>query len=215
MARTKDIIAGDTTVRPMSDERSWARSNGAYISGRAYLDGADETAAEMEAKWGADRLRLLVSPDLREKFDRQRYLLNQAIWHGDLEQVRREATRMTTAWLALDKAAVAAGKQPLHPQVWEVPVTDPELSDAPERAAYVVAIVPDDATAHHVISEGRKVVVYTLDEIGRFLALYPSVAKAKLAFPGAAITAVKRSVDNVMHGLRDGEGLNDPMPELG
>lgn len=215
MAKSKDIIAGDMTVRPMSDERSWARGNGTYISGRAYLDGADHAAAEMEAKWGADRLRLLVSAELREKFDRQRYLLNQAVWHGDLEQLRREATRMTTAWLALDKAAVAAGKQPLHPQVWEVPVTDPELSDAPERAAYVVAIVPDDATAHHVISEGRKVVVYTLDEIGRFLALYPSVAKAKLAFPGAAITAVKRSVDNVMHGLRDGEGLNDPMPELG
>ena len=43
----------------------------------------------MEAKWGCDRLRLLVGPELREKFDRQRYLLNQAIWHGDLEAVRR------------------------------------------------------------------------------------------------------------------------------
>ena len=215
MARTKDIIAGDTTVRPMSDERSWARSNGAYISGRAYLDGADQAAVEMEAKWGADRLRLLVDPELREKFDRQRYLLNQAIWHGDLEQVRREAGRMTTAWQALDKAATAAGKQPLHPQVWEVPVVDPELTDTPERAAYVVAIVPDDASAHHVIAEGRKVAVYTLEEIGRFLAMYPSVAKAKLTFPGATVTAVRRSVDNVMHGLRDGEGLNDEMPDLG
>jgi len=58
-------------------------------------------------------------------------------------------------------------------------------------------------------------VVYTLEEIGRFLALYPSVAKAKLAIPGATITAVRKSVDNVLHGLRDDEGLNDEIPDLG
>src|ERR1700761_9713547 len=108
----------------MSSERSWARTNGTYIAGRAHIDGADETACEMEAKWGADRLRLLVSPELREKFDRQRYLLNQAIWHGDLEQVRRESGRMVSAWLALDRAATTAGQQPLSPQVWEVPLED-------------------------------------------------------------------------------------------
>jgi hypothetical protein len=216
MARTKDIIAGDTTVRPMSDERSWARANGTYISGRAYLDGADETAAEMEAKWGADRLRLLVSPELREKFDRQRYLLNQAIWHGDLEQVRHEANRMTTAWLALDKAATAAGKQPLHPQVWEVAVTDPGMPDDPTNAAYVVAIVPDDASARHVIADGRKVTVYTLDEIGRILAAYPDLAKVKDTFPGGAtITAVRRSVDDPLDAIHDTKaGLDDPVEDI-
>lgn len=215
MARTKTLIAGDTTVRPMSDPRSWARSHGTYIAGRAYVDGADQTAAEMEAKWGADRLRLLVSPELREKFDRQRYLFNQAIWHGELEQVRREANRMVTAWLALDRAATAAGKQPLHPQVWEIPVSDPALADDPTRAAYVVAIVPDDATAHHVISEGRKVVVYTLAEIGRFLALYPDIAKAKQVFPGATVTAVRRSVDDPLNSIHDtSEPLDDPIPEF-
>jgi hypothetical protein len=216
MARTKDIIAGDTTVRPMSDERSWARTNGTYISGRAYLDGADETAAEMEAKWGADRLRLLVSAELREKFDRQRYLLNQAIWHGDLEQVRREANRMTTAWLALDKAATAAGKQPLHPQVWEVAVTDPGMPDDPTSGAYVIAIVPDDASARHVIAEGRKVTIYTLDEIGRILAAYPDLAKVKDTFPeGATITAVRRSVDDPLDAIHDTKaGLDDPVEDI-
>ncbi len=215
MAKTKTLIAGEVSVRPMAHERSWSRSNGTYIAGRAYLDEADQTAAEMEAKWGCDRLRLLVGPELREKFDRQRVLLSEAMWGGQLEDVRRESMRMVKAWLALDRTAMAAGKAPLVPQVWEVPVVDPELTDAPERAAYVVAIVPDDASAHHVIAEGRKVVVYTLEEIGRFLALYPSVAKAKLTFPGATVTAVRRSVDNVMHGLRDGEGLNDEIPDLG
>jgi hypothetical protein len=108
----------------MAGDKSWARTPGTYIAGRAYLDGADETASEMEAKWGCDRLRLLVGPELREKFDRQRYLLNQAIWHGELEAVRREAGRMVAAWQALDRAAVAAGKQPISPLSGRSPLED-------------------------------------------------------------------------------------------
>jgi DNA-binding CsgD family transcriptional regulator len=145
-----------TAVNPLGSDRSWARTNGTYIAGRAYIDGADQTAAEMEAKWGADRLRLLVSPELREKFDRQRYLLNQAIWHGELEAVRTETGRMVKAWLALDREAAAAGKQPLDPLVWEVALAD----------GRVAAIVPDGDRAGRVNADGREVVVYTLDEIG-------------------------------------------------
>lgn len=215
MAKSSAIIAGDTVVRPMADQRSWARANGTYLAGRAYIDGADETACEMEAKWGADRLRLLVDPELRERFDRQRYLFNQAIWHGDLEQVRRESGRMVNAWLALDRAAAAAGRQPLDAQVWEIPLVDPGMADEPDRAAYVAAIVPDDASAHRVIADGRKVVVYTLEEIGRLLANYPDIAKAKLTFPGATITAVRRSVDDPLDAIPDSnEPLDDPVPDL-
>ncbi len=91
-------------------------------------------ALAMETKWGAGRLRLLVTPELREKFDRQRYLLNAAIRYGDLEAVRREAKRMVTAWLALEKAATAAGKPAISPLVWEVALAD----------GTVAAIVPSD-----------------------------------------------------------------------
>ena len=42
----------------------------------------------MEDKWGNGRLRLLVSTELREKFDRQRYLLNMAVTNGALADVR-------------------------------------------------------------------------------------------------------------------------------
>jgi hypothetical protein len=189
----------------MSDERSWARTNGTYITGRAYLDGADETAAEMEAKWGADRLRLLVDASLREKFDRQRYLINQAIWHGDLEQVRRESGRMVSAWMALDRAATAAGKEPLSPQVWEIPLED----------GSVAAIVPSIEHAKVVTAEGRQVSVFTLEEIARLLSGYPDIAKAKLVFPGATVTAVRRQVDDPLLAFRDSdEPLDDAIPDL-
>jgi hypothetical protein len=198
----KTAILGETPVRPLGSERSWARTHGTYISGRAYIDGADETAAEMEAKWGCDRLRLLVSVELREKFDRQRYLFNQAIWHGELEEVRREAGRMVNAWVALDRAAVAAGKQPLAPEVWEVPLED----------GTVAAIVPDYAHARAVVAEGRAVSVFALEEIGRLLSNYPEIAKAKLVFPGATITAVRRSVDDPLDAVQDtDQTLDDPI----
>jgi hypothetical protein len=200
-----NLSAAQSSYAPrtmMAGDKSWARTHGTYIAGRAFIDGADETAAEMEAKWGCDRLRLLVAPELREKFDRQRYLLNQAIWHGELEEVRREAGRMVNAWQALDRAAVAAGKSLLAPTVWEVPLED----------GSVAAIVPDDAQAHAVVGEGRKVSVFTLEEIGRLLSNYPDIAKAKLVFPGATITAVHRSVEDPLKAVHDtNEPLDDPI----
>jgi hypothetical protein len=193
MANPKSQIVADYPARQMmATEHSWARTPGTYIAGRAYLDGADETAAEMEAKWGCDRLRLLVGPELREKFDRQRYLLNQAIWHGELEAVRREAGRMVVAWQALDRVATEAGKGCLSPEVWEVALAD----------GSVAAIVPDDAHAHAVIAEGRQVAVYTLEEIARLLSNYP-IAKVKMVSPGATVTAVRRSVEDPLKAIHD------------
>jgi len=199
------LASSDT--RPLGDERSWARTHGTYIAGRAYIDGADETACEMESKWGVDRLRLLVSPELREKFDRQRYLLNQAIWHGDLEGVRREAGRMVNAWQALDRAAVAAGKQPLAPQVWEVPLAD----------GSVAAIVPDATHGRAVNAEGRQVAVYTLEEIGRLLTAFPQLAQPKLTFPGATISEIRpRSVEDPLNDIWDSKNdLDDPIDDIG
>jgi hypothetical protein len=189
--------------RPLGAEKSWAKTPGTYITGRAYLDGADETAAEMELKWGVDRLRLLVGPELRDKFDRQRYLTNQACWHGDLDAVRREAGRMVMAWQALDKAAEAAGASKLSPQVWETALED----------GTVVAIVPDAIHAKAVIAEGRAMAVYTLEEIGRMLSNYRAVTEVKLAIPGATVTAVRRPSDPLDRFADTAAGLDDPLDD--
>lgn len=184
-------------------KRTWPNTHGTYLAGRAYIDEADHTAAQMETKWGADRLRLLVGPELRERFDRQRYLFNQALWHGDLEAVRRESMRMVKGWLALDKAAIAAGAARLHPQVMEVALA----------GGTVAAIVPDAEHAACVRAEGRDVRVYTLDEIARLLAALPSAAEAKLHWPGATVTEVRRSVSDPLDSIDDTQAdLDDPLP---
>jgi hypothetical protein len=188
----------------------WATSPGTYITAQSYIDGADQVAVEAERKWGAGRLRLLVSAELREKFDRQRYLYNQAIWHGDLEAVRREAQRMATAWLALDKAAMAESKNPLAREVWEVPLAD----------GTVAVIVPDSHQAHAAVAEGRKVAVYTLEEIGRLLSDYRATIEAKLTFPGATIVAVRTPHGDPLDRFADSQAglddpLDDPVPHFG
>jgi hypothetical protein len=157
--------------------RTWAKSPGTYLAGRAAIDEADAEAAMAEEFWGVGRLRLLVGTELRERFDRQRYLFNQAIWHGTLEDVKREAARMAKAWRALHAAAKEAGHRPIGAEVWETTFSD----------GTVVALVRTCAEAHKVIADGRKVVVYTLDEVRTLLEGSRLVNVVKATFPGATV----------------------------
>jgi len=199
MAKTKEDL------RPLGDPKSWANSAGTYISGQAFIDGADQAAIDMERKWGAGRLRLLVTPELRAKFDRQRFLFNAAIWQGDLEAVRQQAERMVKAWRALDGAAEAAQALPLSPLVWELALTD----------GTVVAIVRNPEDARAVRHEGRQVVTYDLEELGRMLEVYHEVTKVKEAFPGATVTALRRqSISDPLDQIRDAKDLDQPLDDM-
>jgi len=179
--------------------RTWAKSHGMYLAGRASIDEADKIAIQCEQRWGAGRLRLLVSVEWREKFDRQRYLFNQAIWHGDLEAVKRESARMVKAWATLDRLASEAGAQTLDPEIWEVTLAD----------GRVAAICQSDAVATRVVHEDRRVDVYTLDEIARLLDGYPAIAKVKATFPGATVVAIRTRVTDPLDGVSDTQALLD------
>lgn len=201
MKRSAKLIIGDREY-DQPTVPAWQRSNGQYIAGHAELDGTDKAATDAEHKWGCGRLRLLVDPALREKFDRQRYLLNQAVWHGDLEAVRTQAKRMRAAWAALDKAATDAGRAPQPPTVWEVVLDD----------GSVAAVVQTDHDASQVIAEGRGMAVYTLAEIGRLLSGFPAIAKAKQTWDGASVVAV-RQVGDPLDGIHDTRPtLDDALP---
>jgi hypothetical protein len=190
-------------LRPLGSPQSWARTPGTFIAAQATIGNVDHVAFTMEQKWGAGRLRFLVGVDLLEKFDRQRYLWNQAIWHGDLEAIRTQATRMTAAWMALDKVA-AANAAPISPKVWETVLTD----------GTVAAIVKSPEEARHVIASGRQVAVYTLDEISRLLSHYPQIAEVKLTILGSTVEAV-RHPDDPLDAFPDTvAGLDDPIPDF-
>lgn len=185
--------AAATATAAPTQAPDWQRNSALYLIGRSHLDGVDHLAIEMERKWGVDRLRLLVSADLRERFDRQRVKLNEAMRTGALPDVEREATRMVTAWRALDQAAEQAGVEPLNPQVWEVGLED----------GTVAAIVRDNADAHAVAAQGRAVHVWTLEEIARIIHGFPALAKAKIVWPGAQVVSAGQSIRDPVKDLDD------------
>ena len=180
----------------------WQETVGMFISGQAEVDELDLVAIEMERKWGAGRLRLLVDTVLREKFDRQRYLVNQALWHGQLQDVIMQARRMITAWQVLDRAAAAAGRPELDTEVWEVALPD----------GAVAAIVRDPHQAGKVAAENRDVRVYTLNEIGHQIHNVPELSKAKIVFPGATVEKVRTRVSDPLQAVPDSKApIDDTM----
>jgi hypothetical protein len=154
---------------------------------QAYFAGADEAARQAEAKWGIDRLPLLVDAELRAKFERQRVRFREALeaaWSADpvtrdhLERVASASGAMERAWQALDRAAEEAGHRPVIANVWEVALAD----------GTIAAFVQSNAEAGKVVAEGRYLRVFTLAEVGNVLDALPElVNRAKETFPGATI----------------------------
>ena len=181
---------------PVSAE--WEQSYATYLSGRAVLDGVDALALDMEAKWGCDRLRLLVSTESREKFDRQRFKLNAAITHGSLQDVIEQGNRMMLAWRVLDREAEANGQDVATDEVWEVAAPD----------GTVIAICRTTAHAK-LVPPGRRTVVYTLDEIAQVLWASEAILKAKVQWPGAEVVRVRRPRDPLELIPKRAEKLED------
>lgn len=169
-----------TTPKSMTSPRTFEKV-------KALIDGVDHLAGEMEIKWGVGRLRLLVSDDFRERFDRQTKKMNTAIWDGQPADVEIEAGRMAAAWRALDAQAGEAGAAPLDPQVWEVGLPD----------GRVCALVRTMAEQHAVSGDGRYVMVMSLDEIAHLIVGFPELLKVKEEIPGARVEAVRQRVPEV------------------
>ena len=192
-----------TATERMFAQNGWSASNATFLAGVSHTDGVDALAIEMENKWGCDRLRLLVPAELREKFDRQRFKLAAARRNADLEGLRIECERMKLAYATLDAHATASMQQPLDPQVWEVAMAD----------GTVVAIVPDRVRAKMVRAEGRKMAVFTLEEIANLITLHDFVTQAKLQWPGAEVVRIAKHVDDPLDALRP-TTLDDPVDNL-
>ena len=182
----------------------WQQTPGMYIAGREALDEADNLFLEMDRKWGVGRLRLIVDGVRREKFDRQRFLLSQARWTGELEDVKRESKRMVQALTFLDKAATDAGKQPIDPSVWEIGIEQGVFRGV------VVAIVKESEAIAKVRADGRYTLVYTLDEIGKMIGADAFSLSVKETFPGSEVIAAKQINDPLRPSLFAGEeGIPD------
>jgi hypothetical protein len=183
----------------------WQASTLTYLAGRAHIDGVDALAVEMERKWGVGRLRLLVAPEWREKFDRQRLKFNMAIRQGDVAEVETESKRMAVAWRTIDRLATEAGAATPSVDVWEVPTPD---GDA------VLAIVRgSDVRPPH---DGRAVQVWTLEEVARVIQAFPQIAKCKEVWPGATVEFIRPPPNDPLEHIDDvGDLFNSEETTLG
>jgi hypothetical protein len=179
----------------------WATSHTTMLSAQTWIDEMDIVARDLERHWGVDRLRLLVEPDLREKFDRQRYLVNHALETGSIEDVKRECQRMVKAWRACDRAAHDAGHRRLSPEVWEIGLAD----------GSVLALCRSTDDAHAYRADGRATVVWTLDEVAQMVSGQHFVQSVKREFPGAAVVAARAPVDP-LRGTDAVGRIDDPIP---
>ena len=170
---------------------------------KAHIDGVYEAANRAEAKWGVDRLPLIVDSDLRARFERQRVRWQEALEEAYgaivltgpmLEAVRSRSAAMERAWAALDAEATRTGQAPVDPDVWEVALHDGRLA----------AIVRTTADASKIIREGRSTCVYTLNEIANVIdALPEALRQVKVSFPGSEVRTPK---------VRMARGFDDPVP---
>ena len=136
----------------------------------------------------------VVGGDLRDRFEAQMDKLNAAI--DRMEDVEHQVDVTLRGVAALEQAAIAAGVQPLKGEWIEGKMPD----------GRVLAIVPNDYEVSRVKRDNRKMVVYSVDEIGRLLAAWDenkTVDAVKAVFAGATVEKVKTKLE---------KELNDEIP---
>jgi hypothetical protein len=108
---------------------------------------------------------------------------------------------MIKALRKVDKLAQETGKKPLDPAIWEVRLEN----------GTVAAIIKEPDAIDRVIDDGRYVIVYTLEELGKLISADSFVLTAKEIFPGAEIVKVNMKINdpfNAMAGI-DEDGIFD------
>ena len=137
----------------------------------------DKAIAEVEAKWGVDRLPYLVDARKREAWWLGMDQLNQAIREGEPDQVRAAVDNMLLGIAMLVRAAEKAGESPLSPDVWEVALDD-------GKVLQIIRCWPTNAAP---VSKDRNVVTWTLEEVAHLISNTKAVNAIKGQWPGATV----------------------------
>jgi len=159
----------------------WQTTEDQYAVGAGVLFDLAKLQGEMAQKWGANRLPLLVAPELRDKWRAQAAKTNHAEWHGTLADLTLQCKRMTNAWLALDRAATDAGHGPPDVGLWEIALAD----------GRTLRLARTDADVHRAPAGG---VVWSVEEVALIIALYERdnavMREIKRQFAGSTVVSI-------------------------
>ena len=184
----------------------WQGSYATHISGMEAIEDLKMVAEAHEDHWGAGMLRLLAPADLREKFDRQRFLTQKAIELGDLAEVKNECSRMAKGWAALNRHALAIGASQRPAEQWETVL----------GCGTTLVVVKTSEEALRASLGGRKAVVVSLGEVAKLFEAHQDLLMAKLAFPGAEVVRVDTRKEDPLRAISTSlANLDDDIDDIG
>lgn len=159
----------------------------------------DRGVTTVEAIWGVDRLPYLVDDETRLKWWSAVERLNTAIDEEDANQVKHRVGVCLRGLGRLEDLARAAGHKPNPPTWWETIMPD-------GRVLRVVREWPEGSmaiAATETAADGRKVVVWSMEEVARIVGSYGAANVVKDTWPGATVTKVRTVTE---------EALDDEIP---
>ena len=163
-------------------------SEATYRKIQNYLTECDRVVSEYERRWGIERLPLLVSPELRDRFWQQIDKLNDAIHRDAPNDVEHHVAVTLRAYAALEKEAIAMGGVEIGDDVWTAEAQD----------GTVVAVVRDVHAVGGIKKEMPDALVYCVQEVAAIVSKWSEqnklVADVKDVFPGAVVSEVKQSM---------------------
>lgn len=145
----------------------------------------DRLAMAMDRKWGVDCLVGLVAPATAQKYGRAMAFLNSAMAAENPDDTRAAVENCIKGLNAMDAEATASGKPRADPAIWEY-----------QHEGHTFAIIADGREWPAAYAARPGLTIYSMHEVAVALHAWKNsiatVAAVKMAFPGAAITAVRQ-----------------------
>ena len=142
----------------------------------------DRAIRESEARWGADKLQSLVSPESAAKWGSAIGKLNTAIEAQDVAGIVQRVGVCIRGLAALDAEAIQRGHQPVPAEVW-----------TGEHDGHRFGIIRDAGDWTTLKANHPDLTLYSLHEVGLALRLLRNqvVDEVKKHFPGSQVIDVQ------------------------
>ena len=173
----------------------------------------DEAFRDSERKWGVGRLERLVGHVTLASYTRGWDAYRAALETGDADAVEAIAPKMAAALAFMDAEATRSGHPPLSVETWEAGMSDGTVLVIVRTNAEATAVLrgegnlpPDLSAVVRDQHEGRRIVVWTIVEIARFLEAHGNPVNAiKGTFPGAVVKGTGWEGSDAWSGVRSDE----------
>jgi len=177
------------TYQKKTDRVIHPKASGDNIKCDIALAGFTRAMAEMDKKWGIDRLPSLTGPETLAKWGKAMAGLYAAEDTKDAGKVAGWADVCVRGLAMMDAEATAAGHQPADPMIWEY-----------EFEGVTYGIIEDGRQWPAAYRKRKGLVICNMREVAIALAAHRNdlVRQVKEGFPGAEITAIRRPANDSM-----------------